>query len=281
MPDEAIRWLRQQQSGAPLFLCFSAWRSHTLRLKTPPEYNSMYKQYTRGEIIPVRSGESIPREKLIPRGPGEYYANITYMDAQLGRVLNELDVQGLTDNTIIVFASDNGPVTSHWRKWWEVNAYGSTGGLRGRKHTLYEGGIRVPAIIKYPGVIDGGSVSDQAVVGMDLFVTLANLAGADVPADRPIDGVNLEAVFQGGELESRVLFWALPADTDVEYVIRRNNWKLFIDNNQKPVELYNLADDPLEFFNLIQQEQQVSKDLMDIFTDMIRSIDEDPFRPDL
>ena len=203
------------------------------------------------------------------------------MDAQLGRVLNELELQGLTDDTIIVFASDNGPVTSDWRKWWEVNAYGSTGGLRGRKHYLYEGGIKVPAIIKYPGVIDGGSVSDQAVVGMDLFVTLANLAGADVPADRPIDGINIEAVFRGGELTSRVLFWAIPADTDVEYVIRKNNWKLFIDKNQKPVELYNLADDPLEFFNLIQQEKMVSKDLMDIFAGMIRSIDEDPFRPAL
>ena len=203
------------------------------------------------------------------------------MDAQLGRVLNELDVQGLTDDTIIVFASDNGPVTSDWRKWWEVNAYGSTGGLRGRKHYLYEGGIKVPAIIKYPGLIDGGSISDQAVVGMDLFVTLANLAGADVPADRPIDGVNIEAVFKGGELKSRVLFWALPTDTDIEYVIRKNDWKLFIDKNRKPVELYNLADDPLEFFNVKQQEKMVSKDLMDIFAGMIRSIDEDPLRPAL
>ena len=278
--DEAIRWLRQQQSGSPFFLLLSMAEPHTT-FENPPEYNSMYKQYTRGEIIPVRSGERIPRETLIPRGPGEYYANITYMDAQLGRVLNELELQGLTDDTIIVFASDNGPVTSDWRKWWEVNAYGSTGGLRGRKHYLYEGGIKVPAIIKYPRLIDEGSVSDQAVVGMDLFVTLVNLAGADVPGDRPIDGVNIEAVFQGGELKSRVLFWALPGDTDVEYVIRKNNWKLFIDNNQKPVELYNLADDPLEFFNLIQQEQMISKDLADKFADMIRSIDEDPLRPAL
>ena len=241
----------------------------------------MYKQYTQGEIIPIPSGGSIPKDKLIPRGPGEYYANITYMDAQLGRVLNELALQGLTDDTIIVFASDNGPVTSNWRTWWEVNAYGSTGGLRGRKHNLYEGGIRVPAIIKYPRLIDEGSISDQAVVGMDLFVTLANLAGADVPGDRPIDGVNIEAVFRGEQLKSRVLFWAMPTDTDIEYVVRKNNWKLFVDKNYKPVELYNLTDDPLEFFNILRQEKVVSRDLMDIFTDMIGSIEEDPLRPAL
>lgn len=276
--NEAIRWLRQQKSGSPFFMLLSMAEPHS-QFENPPEYNSMYKQYTRGEIIPISSSGGIPREKLIPRGPGEYYANITYMDAQLGRVLNELDLQGLTDDTIIVFASDNGPVTSSWRTWWEVNAYGSTGGLRGRKHFLYEGGIKVPAIIKYPRLIDEGSSSNQAVVGMDLFVTLANLAGADVPGDRPIDGVNIEAVFRGEQLESRVMFWAIPTDTDIEYVVRKNNWKLFIDKYYKPVELYNLTDDPLEFFNVLRQEEAVSRDLMAIFTDMIGSIEEDPFRP--
>ena len=278
--NEAIHWLRQQKSGSPFFMLLSMAEPHS-QFENPPEYNNMYKQYTRGEIIPIHGSGGIPKEKLIPRGPGEYYANITYMDAQLGRVFDELDLLGLTDDTIIVFASDNGPVTSNWRRWWEVNAYGSTGGLRGRKHTLYEGGIKVPAIIKYPRLIDAGSISDQAIVGMDLFVTLANLAGADEPADRPIDGVNIEAVFRGEQLKSRVMFWAMPTDTDVEYVVRKNNWKLFIDKNYKPVELYNLTDDPLEFFNLLQEEKMVAKDLQDSFTNMIRSIDEDPIRPAL
>ena len=91
-------------------------------------------------------------------------------------------LQGLTDDTIIRVRQRQWPGDLRiGEKWWEVNAYGSTGGLRGRKHYLYEGGIKVPAIIKYPRLIDEGSVSDQAVVGMDLFVTLVNLAGADVP----------------------------------------------------------------------------------------------------
>ena len=68
-----------------------------------------------------------------------------------------------------------------------MNAYGSTGGLRGRKHLLYEGGIRVPTIIRYPGVIAPNSESDAAVVGMDLFVTLATIGGGDIPDDRNLD----------------------------------------------------------------------------------------------
>jgi arylsulfatase A-like enzyme len=119
--DEAIDWLRKQKSDTPFFMLLSMAEPHT-QFENPPEYNKMYKQYTQGEIIPIHGSEAIPREKLIPRGPREYYANITYMDTQLGRVLDELEGLRMTEDTIIVFASDNGPVTAEWRNWWEVNA---------------------------------------------------------------------------------------------------------------------------------------------------------------
>ena len=121
-------------------------------IENPPEYNDMYAQYTQGTIVPIPSGEAEPpKAKLVPRGPGEYYANVTYMDHQIGRVLKALEALQLVDNTLVIFTSDNGPVTSNWINWWEVNAYGSTGGLRGRKHLLYEGGIKVPAIVRFSG----------------------------------------------------------------------------------------------------------------------------------
>jgi arylsulfatase A-like enzyme len=223
----------------------------------------MYAQYTNGPIVPIPSGgPEIPVDLLVARGPGEYYANITYMDAQLGRLLQWLDREGLADNTIVVFTSDNGPVTSDWINWWETNAYGSTGGYRGRKHYLYEGGIRVPAIIRYPAMIEAASTSDELVLGTDLFVTLARLADATVPDDRPIDGIDVREALTGGKLPQRTVFWALDSVSDLEFVIRRGDWKLFIDREGNPQALYDLATDPLEFFDRSAREPDIVRDLM-------------------
>ena len=277
--DAAIAWLKQQESDTPFFLYLSMAEPHTT-FENPAAYNQMYSDYTNGEIVPIPSGlDRVPTETLVPRGPGEYYANITYMDAQLGRVLAELEDSGAKENTIIVFASDNGPVTSQWLQWFEVNAHGSTGGYRGRKHFLYEGGIKVPAIVRYPGVVEPGSSSDQPLVAMDFFVTLAELGKGTVPDDRPIDGISIEPLFAGGELPLRRMFWALESMSDLEYVVREGAWKLMLDRNRQPKELYNLSDDPLEFFNLITDEENTTRHLQHIFDEYIASIEMDPLRP--
>ena len=127
---------------------------------------------------------------------------------------------------------------------------------------LYEGGIKVPAIVRYPGLTTAGSVSDQPVIGMDLFVTLVELVGAEIPDDRPIDGINIEKILRGQKSGKRIMFWALPSDTDAEFVIREGDWKLLADENYQPIELFNLADDPLEFFNLVGEKSGVVKRLL-------------------
>ena len=259
--DEAIDWM-EQNSGQPFFLFLSMAEPHT-PIENPPEYNEIYSEFTDGPVVPIPSGRSeIPVETLVARGPGEYYANITYMDQQLGRVLQWMDRKGLGENTIVIFTSDNGPVTSRWINWWETNAYGSTGGYRGRKHLQYEGGIKVPAVIRYPGTVEPGSTSDELLVGTDLFVTLAHLGGGTVPDDRPIDGVDARAVLTGGELAARTVFWALDSVSDFEFVVRDGDWKLFVDRDGQPQELYDLARDPLEFFNVQEDNPEVVADLM-------------------
>ena len=266
--DEAIGWLDSRDDKEPFFLFLGMAEPHT-PIENPDEYNAIYAQYTNGPIVPIPSGgPEIPVDLLIPRGPGEYYANITYMDAQLGRLLDWLDREGLADNTVVVFTSDNGPVTSDWINWWEVNAYGSTGGYRGRKHYLYEGGIRVPAVIRYPALVEAGSSSDELVIGTDLFVTLARLAGGTVPDDRPIDGIDVRAVLSGGSLPQRTVFWALDSVSDLEFVIRHGDWKMFIDREGKPQALYDLAADPLEFFDRLDGEPGMADEMMARFQEL-------------
>jgi arylsulfatase A-like enzyme len=263
--DEAIDWLERRDNGRPFFLFLGMAEPHT-PIENPREYNELYSQYTNGPVVPIPSGlPEVPVEKLTPRGPGEYYANITFMDAQLGRLLQWLDRKNLADNTIVIFTSDNGPVTSDWLAWYETNAYGSTGGYRGRKHFLYEGGIKVPAIIRYPAMVEPGSTSDDLVVGTDLFVTLARLGGGTIPDDRPIDGIDVRAVLSGRELAHRTVFWALDSVSDLEFVIRAGDWKLFIDRDRNPRELYDLAVDPLEFFDVSDTNPGVVADLMSRF----------------
>ena len=127
---------------------------------------------------------------------------------------------------------------------------------------MYEGGIKVPAIIRYPGMVEPGSVSDDLVVGTDLFVTLAHLGGGEVPDDRPIDGVDIRAVLSGGELGERTVFWALESVSELEFVVRKGDWKLLIDLDGNPRELYELSLDPLEFFNVREDNPAVVADLM-------------------
>ena len=273
--NEAIGWLDGRNPTEPFFLFLSMAEPHTT-IENPAAFNDIYEQYTNGEIVPIPSGEAdVPIEELVPRGPGEYYANITYMDFQIGRVLKHLEKRGLKDDTIIVFTSDNGPVTSRWLAWYEVNAYGSTGGFKGRKHFLYEGGIKVPAFVVYPGVTEPGSVSDELIVGMDFFNTLAKAGGGSVPQDRAIDGIDVTDALKGGKVADRTLVWALPAASDLEFAVREGDWKLLLDRQRTPKELYNLADDPLELLNLIEQQSSKAKALYQSFQKTFESIDAD------
>jgi len=279
--SEAIAWLERRDRARPFFLYLAMAEPHTT-IENPPEYNARYAAYTEGEVVPIPSGlPEPPLELLVPRGPGEYYANVSYMDAQLGRVLAWLDAEGLGDDTVVVFTSDNGPVTSQWLQWFEVNAYGDTGGFRGRKHFLYEGGIRVPAIVRFPGVTKPGSVSDVPVTGLDLFVTLTLIGGGEVPDDRPIDGADVRGVFGGGALAPRDLYWSLASLSPIEFAVRHGDWKLLLDGDGSPAALYDLARDPLELVDRLDAEPAVAESLRGVFGRIRASIDADPLRPDL
>ena len=280
--DESIRWLKQRKiKNEPFFLYLSMNEPHT-PLENPDHFNAMYSDFSYGGIVPITSGGPIPYEKLHANGPGEYYANITTMDHHIGRVLATIDDLGYRDNTLVIFSSDNGPVTSDWIHWWETNAYGSTGGYRGRKHGLYEGGLKVPAIIRYPGVVRPGTTSDAPTIGMDWFATILNQTGIRVPNDRILDGIDLSPIFKDEAFsQERSFFWALPTRTNKDFVYRQGDWKLILDRDHQPLELYDLNADKLEFFNRINEEPKILAQLMAGFSNTWTSIRNDPLRPPL
>ena len=145
--DEAIRWLREKRSAeAPFFLAVWTHEPH-LPIESDPEFMKLYAQESEG----VR----------------QHHGNVTQIDFAFGRLMKTLDDLGLRDETFVFFTSDNGPEG----KGNNGRTRGSTGGLRGRKRALYEGGIRVPGIARWPGKIRPGTVCEQPVIGSDVFST--------------------------------------------------------------------------------------------------------------
>jgi len=166
-----------------------------------------------------------------------YREMVEIMDQSVGRIVQTVKELGLERNTFIFFCSDNG-----------ANRNGSNAPLRGFKGSLWEGGHRVPAIACWPGRIDPGTTCDQTVLGMDLFPTLASIAGAALPPGLKLDGANLLPLLtQGKSLPARTVFWAYRQQA----AVRQGPWKLLVQNNRE--QLFNLATDLAEQTNLAPQ----------------------------
>lgn len=172
-----------------------------------------------------------------------YAALITHMDAAIGRLLDELDRTGLRENTIVIFASDNGAAVQAPLKELNCNA-----GFNGRKGTLYEGGIRVPLIVNQPGRVPVQKL-DNIVYFPDMMPTLAAAAGATASLPQRINGINILPLFYGQKVDTdnRLLYWEFPGK---QRAARRGDWKCVTVKRGRPLELYNLKDDPGERNNL-------------------------------
>lgn len=180
-------------------------------------------------------------------------AMITRLDRQVGEVLDAVKAQGIENNTIIFFASDNGP---HKEGGADPKFFKSSGPLRGLKRDLYEGGIRVPVLARWPGQIRPGSVSDQIWAFWDFLPTAADLAGADVPAT---DGVSAVPALAGKKLDNeRPLYWEFH-ERAFQRAARMGKWKAVWRASDKPLELYNLESDLGETKDVADANPKITK----------------------
>ena len=179
-----------------------------------------------------------------------YAAMIESLDHSFGRVVDKLDALGLSENTLVVFFSDNGGVGSAQNRGLDDNPKSITSNrpLRGMKGMLYEGGIRVPMIARWPGVIEPGTVTAEPVHGVDLYPTFLAAAGATKP-DQPLDGESLLPLLQGKQEHTRRqdLYWFmpgyLPGRQAPANALRSGDWKLLEFFEDGHLELFNLRDD--------------------------------------
>ena len=182
-----------------------------------------------------------------------YAAMIEHIDESLGRVLDTLDAQGLTENTLLVFFSDNGGL--HQRFDGKDEIVTSNAPLRDEKGSLYEGGIREPLLVRWPGVTQAGGVCAAPVSSVDFYPSFLEAAGAPTP-DQPLDGVSLLPLLQGGaELDRDAIFWHYPHyhHSTPACALRAGDWKLIHFFEEDRLELYNLREDIGEKSNLAEE----------------------------
>jgi arylsulfatase A-like enzyme len=202
-----------------------------------------------------------------PKGdsPENLRAVLVEFDRQIGRLLDGLRDLGLEKDTLVLFTSDNGPLPTFDRA--------RAAGLRGSKLSLYEGGLRVPFLARWPGRVPAGRVDEEtALSAVDLFPTLCAIAGAPAPAET--DGEDLSAALLGKTVaRKRPIFWEYgrnertfaypkaPGDRSPSIAVRDGNWKLLVGADGSGAELYDLAADPRESANVAERRPEIARAL--------------------
>ena len=230
--QNALKWLKKRTNKKPFFLYvpFSAPHSPFQTREDETKAGVQWRGANRPALLKM----------------------IEQMDEQVGAILRQIDEMGARENTIVLFMSDNG-----------APAGGSNAPLRGAKSSVYEGGIRMPLLVRWPVVLAPGSVTDQVTLMMDVTATLAAAAGV---AGAKFDGLDLRAEWRGERpLRKRTVFWRYKREKNRRKAVRDGDWKLVSDTGKE--SLFNLSTDPLEKENLSESNPAVAARLRGLLAD--------------
>jgi arylsulfatase len=250
--DELLKFIRENKDR-PFFAYYPTVIPH-LALQVPEEDLKQYKG--KWPETPYKGKSYLPH----PTPRACYAAMISFLDRQVGRVMRLLDELGLDDNTVVFFTSDNG--TTYLKEQVDYEFFDSVGPLRGLKGSLYEGGIRVPMIVRWPGMIRPGSTTAHPAAHYDILATLAEIAGVDVPNET--DGTSFAPTLlpgRGAQKRAEYLFWDF-AGYGGQLAVRMGKWKGIKQNARKNpdarAELYDLQNDISESKNVATDHPEVA-----------------------
>jgi arylsulfatase A len=278
--DEAIRWINEERDNEKPFFMFVAYHEPHEPIASNHKYTKLYKKIGN----PSRYDPSVSSFQA-------HHGNLTQMDSAFGRLMLHLDETHLRDNTVVFFTSDNGPAITG------AHPHGSTGGLRDKKGSVYEGGIRVPGIFHWPAKLTHAQIIDTPISGVDVLPTFCEIAGAKVPAAVKLDGTSFAPALQGKPL-TRInpLYWQFHgARGEDQVAIIDGDWKLvgqFDGSSLKPhgdifkihqnrihnakivrYRLYNLAND--EVTDVSNANPKVLNRLTAEMIRMLKSVQQD------
>ncbi len=242
--EEAVQFLdKRNRSEKPFFLYLAYNAPHFGKGWSPKDQAPV-------NLMQPQAADLVRVTGIDEKVRHEFAAMTTSLDDGVGRILDQLEQSGLDENTLVIFLTDHGgdPVYG-----------GSNNPYRGDKATLFEGGLRVPCLMQWPGKIPAGSVNENVCWSIDLFLTFCALAGTETD-NLPLDGRNLSGViFENEPLPERTLFWELGAHAELNRkswsAVRRGDWK-FLSSPKDGEFLFHLGDDPHEQKNLATVEPE-------------------------
>jgi N-acetylgalactosamine-6-sulfatase len=234
------------------------------------------------------TSESLQAHARLDERQRIYAAVVTEADRGVGRVLAALQELGLEQNTLVIFSSDNGPENTHATMKEMRGGYGGfysigeTGGHKGRKRSLHEGGVNTPLIVRWPGTIPAGRVDKTtSLSATDLLPTVCAAAGVKLPADFKGDGENMLAAWRGQpQARTRPIFWdwngtERPPTNWPRWAVRDGDWKLLTDDGQR-IELYRIAEDRAEAQNLASAHPETVARLREKLDEWKASLPKEP-----
>ena len=260
---EVMKFIESNQDR-PFFCYYAVIQPHA-EMFAPEEYMEKY----RGKFLPESSYEGTDdgpdfRKYAYgsqPEGHAAFAAMVHTIDDYVGEITARLKELGIDDNTLIIFTSDNGP---HQEAGHDPAYFNSNGSMRGFKRDLYEGGINVPMIARWPGKVAAGTETDLISAFWDVMPTVAEMAKVDAPTD--IDGISFLPTLlnRDGQKQHNYLYWEFH-EKKGRVAIRKGNWKgvrynVSIDAHS-PLELYDLSADPQEQYNIAMQHPDVVAEL--------------------
>jgi arylsulfatase len=255
--EEAIKFIEKNRSNP--FFCYLSFNAPHTPLQVPDEYYLKYK-----DVDPTSGFERDDRPfpemtEKDKEDARKVYAMVDNIDDNIGRLLNKLEALDISENTIVIFLTDNGPQQRRY-----------IAGMRGRKGSVYKGGVRVPLYVKYPMMRNEPLEIETTAANIDILPTIAELCGAVVPTDRTIDGQSLVPLMENKEVDwvDRSLFFYWTRRFPELYnnmALQKGDFKLVgnCDHNASidDFELYNIKDDPFELNNILESHKGFASNL--------------------